>query len=391
MIVNSRHLFLIISLVALSATAHGQVRQRESSWDQEWLRKIRNGQPNADFKVDTLHQFERNKGFSEGLAYVVVKGKWGFINRAGDIIIKPQFDDAGCFRNGLAPVERNGKWGYIDRTGKLVVDFVWDWGFEFYEERALVMLAGRWGYIDASGKDVIKPQFDVANSFSEGLALVGLRTERTKAIEHYDWGYVDRSGKWIIKQGVDPRYHPVGDFNDGLAHVHILLGYHSTGDVMVEDGYIDKTGKVVMKPVIKGQATDFYEGLAQIRVSAGGEEWYGFLNRNGQVVIEPKFENAWHFSEGLAQIAQGKKWGFADKQGTMIIGPQFDAVRYFADGLAAFEVNGKWGFIDKSGRVIINPRFDRAWNYSEGAVLIAVGDQVGYVDKAGNYIWPPSK
>src|SRR5688500_16741327 len=137
--------------------------------------------------------------------------------------------------------------------------------------------------------------------------------------------------------------------------------------------------------------SDFYEGLAQIRVTAGGEEWYGFLNRNGQVVIEPKFENAWHFSEGLAQIAQGKKWGFVDKQGTMIIGPQFDAVRYFADGLAAFEVNGKWGFIDKSGRVIINPRFDRAWNYSEGAALIAVDDRVGYVDKAGNYTWPPSK
>lgn len=59
---------------------------------------------------------------------------WGYIDRTGWFVIKPQFIDAGVFRGGLArqliklfligiPTTSPGKhheWGYIDRTGKYV-------------------------------------------------------------------------------------------------------------------------------------------------------------------------------------------------------------------------------------------------------------------------------
>ncbi|EAK1349894.1 WG repeat-containing protein, partial [Campylobacter coli] len=52
------------------------------------------------------------------------------------------------------------------------------------------------------------------------------------------------------------------------------------------------------------------------------------------------------------------KWGFIDKSGKIVIEPKFDGVGNFSEGLAGVELNGKWGFIDKSGKIVIEPKFD---------------------------------
>ena len=74
-------------------------------------------------------------------------------------------------------------------------------------------------------------------------------------------------------------------------------------------------------------------------------------------MINQKFDLAGDFSEGLAAVRIGDsttgKWGFIDKQGKIIITPQFDAVGKFSQGLAPVRVgnatNGKWGFISRQG------------------------------------------
>ncbi|HEF3474383.1 TPA: WG repeat-containing protein, partial [Campylobacter coli] len=52
------------------------------------------------------------------------------------------------------------------------------------------------------------------------------------------------------------------------------------------------------------------------------------------------------------------KWGFIDKNGEFVIEPKFDGVGNFSEGLARVELNGKYGFIDKSGKIVIEPKFD---------------------------------
>jgi hypothetical protein len=64
--------------------------------------------------------------FSEGLANVSIRANegpetWGYINRKGDFVIKPQFQKAEPFYHGLAQVFLNGQEGYIDKSGR----FVW--------------------------------------------------------------------------------------------------------------------------------------------------------------------------------------------------------------------------------------------------------------------------
>ena len=49
----------------------------------------------------------------------------------------------------------------------------------------------------------------------------------------------------------------------------------------------------------------------------------------------------------------------ASTSANIVINPQFDWADSFSDGLAAVligdDTTGKWGFIDKTGRIAINP------------------------------------
>jgi hypothetical protein len=51
----------------------------------------------------------------------------------------------------------------------------------------------------------------------------------------------------------------------------------------------------------------------------------------------------------------GGRWGFIDKSGKIVINPQFDEAMAFADGLARVKVGHKTGYINTAGKYIWNP------------------------------------
>jgi hypothetical protein len=163
-------------------------------------------------------------------------------------------------------------------------------------------------------------------------------------------------------------------------------------------GYIDSTGKIVVKPQFVS-AEEFSEGLAAFENEHGK---HGFIDESGTVVIEPKFDNWTDFSEGLAAVSVDLEWGYIDKTGNWAIKPQFTAGRPFSDGLALVGVplNGKVSFppaeedhvfIDKTGKVVVNPTDDILnGTFSEGVGTVQLirktGVNAALIDKTGNVI-----
>ena len=132
----------------------------------------------------------------------------------------------------------------------------------------------------------------------------------------------------------------------------------------------------------------------------------GFIDKSGRMVIEPRFEAAFSFSEGLAGIRSGKKFGFIDKEGTVKIAPQFDEISSFRNGLARVRTGASWGYIDTTGKMIIAPQFFEGRAFSEGLAMVrrsggkpTIGkdsfgregtgiliDPAGYIDKTGTMV-----
>jgi hypothetical protein len=340
-------------------------------------------------------------------------GKYGYIGTTGRFVIPLQYGNAGDFSEGLAPVKvggkwgqsqgafvgkvyGNGRWGYINKKGEMVIkpQFVdrqhsgfYDPGaFPFSEGLALVNIPfkkldlkefwidsffSHWTYIDKMGKVAVNIEGEVfpfpnefsgsfAGRFSEGLAVYGCA----------EFGFIDRKGVDVIK----PVYAKASPYSEGLAAVAIkredLPAYRD-----IEWGYIDKTGKVVIPFQYEG-ADSFSEGMAPVNKH---RELTGFTNRKGQWVIKPQFQWAGPFSEGRAvvakQIAENMRYGFIDKKGKTVIDYIFDAAAPFKEWLAGVEIKGKWGYIDKSGKIVIKPQFDEAYGFSDGLARVWMYDK----------------
>ncbi len=85
---------------------------------------------------------------------------------------------------------------------------------------------------------------------------------------------------------------------------------------------------------------------------------WGYIDKTGAFVIEPQFDGADPFSEGLAVVAvcarRCRRYGYIDKTGTVVIKPQFEWAAEFSEGLAAVGTNsGLFGYIDKTGAFVI--------------------------------------
>ena len=72
----------------------------------------------------------------------------------------------------IFPYLNKGKFGYKDEVGNVVVECKYDAAYKFSEGPACVRLNGKWGFIDKLGREVIKCKYDTANDFSGGLARV---------------------------------------------------------------------------------------------------------------------------------------------------------------------------------------------------------------------------
>ncbi|MGO7719099.1 WG repeat-containing protein, partial [Rhizobium johnstonii] len=63
----------------------------------------------------------------------------------------------------------------------------------------------------------------------------------------------------------------------------------------------------------------FYEGLAAVRING----LFGYINTEGKVVIEPRFDLAGPFHDGFAEILVGKHTGVVAETGKVVLEPQF--------------------------------------------------------------------
>ena len=117
----------------------------------------------------------------------------------------------------------------------------------------------------------------------------------------------------------------------------------------------------------------------------------------GNFVIEPMFDRAFTFRDGLALIRVGSyktgMYGYIDKKGEIGINPQFYGAHHFSEGLACVKDSkeGKWGYVNTKGEVVIGYLYDIPADFAGGLAKVRVGNYKsgtnGYIDKTGKWVW----
>ena len=82
------------------------------------------------------------------------------------------------------------------------------------------------------------------------------------------------------------------------------------------------------------------------------------------MVIQPQYEDAGDFYNGMAWIYERGYIGYIDSNNNQVISPKYDyidedyACNFFDDGYAAVNYGGYYGVIDKEGNTVIEPYFN---------------------------------
>jgi hypothetical protein len=164
------------------------------------------------------------------------------------------------------------------------------------------------------------------------------------------------------------------------------LRYFSSAPHNEALGFMDRGGNVVMQPTFHC-AGPFRRGLA--RVATKEAAGTGFIGRDGRFQIEPQFDEATDFDEDRSIVALDGRYGLVSPDGRFIIRPTLDHLWKFSEGLARAKVGGKYGFVDSAGHFVAGPAFDDALDFSEGLAAVKVEQDWGYINSSGKFALDP--
>ena len=290
--------------------------------------------------------------FSCGYARFELDDNWHYVDVYGNVSAA-SFEWADDFHENMGRVCINGKYGFVNSRAELVIPAQFDDAYSFSDSLALVETGGKWGYIDMYGNYAIQPQFAEAGNFCCGLAPV--------MYADGSFGYIDKSGAQVIAlpAGMTP-----GEFNE-----------YGMGEVMSGDlvGFIDTQGNIVVEPQF-AFVYDFSYGLAVTALSDYG--YYGYINAGGNLVIEPHFDNAGDFVDGVAIVEKGGLYGVINTNGSYVVAPTYDdASLKFDGGLAYVLTPGGCGLIDTAGRQVLAPQADSFIDIADGVAAYQIGGE----------------
>lgn len=124
-------------------------------------------------------------------------------------------------------------------------------------------------------------------------------------------------------------------------------------------------------------------------------KFWGYINLEGEFIIEPQFERCGEFSyEGIAPVYDPGKDNFflidlnGDKLETEV--PSFHlqnafghGVKGFTEGFAPVGYRGGWNYIDSKGRVLGDHLYDKAMPFDGGMAVAMDNDKYFLLDKNG--------
>ncbi len=316
--------------------------------------------------------------YSDCLYPIRVGGKWGYMNYAGETVIKPQWNSVDVFANGVAsvtisggdhPFVNNFTFGLIDTKGNYILEpkyRIYQSGSFFHVDVPGEDGKQKEGYYDAVSGFFLEPAYDIIADWmvtddtplilAERDGLYGFLDRATgKEVIPLQYSWFDRDEEVRYSEGYVLAADEVSDWEDRFINIRFYL--------------LDAEGNHVHFPEGTMPCSPVRDGIVKIvrEVNEGERSWwnslYGFARTDGTILVPPKYDDVKDFCNGYAAVYKDGKWGHIDSTGREIVPPTYALVGdditegyFFHDGYAILDLDEEWLIIDTLGNVV----FERA-------------------------------
>lgn len=278
----------------------------------------------------------------------------------------------------LFRIREGRQFGFINRSGVVVIAPQFSSVEEFHDGLARVYLGSQAGFIDRTGKLVIPAKYSTATSFDQGRAIVSAEGK---------YSIIDKQGKTVA----DIPHRVMAEFHDGLV---VVQRARSTGpdgkQIPSAYGYVDRDGKMVIEPKFMpaGPFPDDGNGLAV----GGLERNWVYFDKTGKIILRLPMEGhdrAPGFHEGLLLWKEGFYWGYKNASGEWALQPKYDEATDFNKGKAFVGLEGKRIAIDRTGTEIKKRKdFEQTGQFSDGLAMVNDQMRSGYTKTNGELAFP---
>lgn len=245
-------------------------------------------------------------------------------------------------------------WCYITRRGETYIAGPYDFATPMFNNTACVKSNGQAYMIDGEGKkQCILPNDVERVDFAD---TVWLPVIGSGDVSYYNTQTGERKGS----------YEYAGRFKDGIAAVlsnGVWNIIDENWDTCSPSGYED----VILSPT----GSCYSDGYIIVKENG----MYCFLNKGFEPAVDFTCEDLDFCRESVFAFSRQGKWGFADLDGEILIQPVYEEAKSYSNGLAAVMVEGKWGFIDEQGNLVIDCIFDGAGYFNNlGYCIVKKGE-----------------
>jgi hypothetical protein len=281
------------------------------------------------------------KDLGEGLFAVRTAKGFQLVNDNGEYLGKI-YEGISNLSDGMISFSKNRKVGFLNKAGEVVIRAQFEWAQDFHDDRAAVMRGKQWGFIDKTGRLIIPCKFDRIRNFDDDRApvAVGSNSNTDK------WGVINKKGEYIL----DPKYDEIYEYKNGLAKVNI----NGQGE-----GFIDREGKELFECIyfVDGYGTKdswFRFGKAIIR-PVGGHSISFLINEKGEKVLEIKDQWRSRFVQltsrsefvPLINVTDAKnRKSVIDLEGNIVISKKWDAIYVMTEEWALVGENDSWSVLN---------------------------------------------
>lgn len=148
------------------------------------------------------------------------------------------------------------------------------------------------------------------------------------------WIYIDKDDRQVVPGS----FLEAGDFAENRAVVRIAEGY----------GLIDIDGRWIVKPELDDLEWDCNNNVAIATLD--GVSW--LVGRGGERICNADYEQIMSCSDGLLAVRSNGRYGFLRRDGSVAIEPKFDDASSFCDGMARVRIGTEQFVIDIDGAII---------------------------------------
>jgi hypothetical protein len=301
---------------------------------------------------------------------------WGLARGDGSWLVEPKFQQAGSLIDGLAYVKLNGKVGFINRSGNFVIDPVFDkaWIFERGMRFTWAERDGAVGLIDKTGTWLSKPDYQqmrLAAGYRAGTREPAFGWHFKKANR---WGLLDLDGRVVLDADFD---QAITRCSDGR-----LEAYRN------KELFYFKADGTPLQPPDGRLIGALCSSVPPFALKTGSK--FMLVDANSIPLSALQFDAVSQFPNGVKHVKLDGKWGRVGPDGRWLLEPRFDYLTGQADIFVA-SVDGKRGFMRADGTWLIEPKFDAAARRPDGdSAFVTIAGATGVVRLADqSWVVPP--